>query len=176
MGVSDFYAGFLHPLTAPGHLLAFIALGVLLGRHRASADAGLTSFIAALFVGGALALWLERVPGLDLLNALSVLGLGALIAADLPLPAGICIALALLFGLSHGFAGGLAIAPPIRATPYLGGLAIAGLFVGGYGWVAAEYLLKRNVAWPRIALRVTGAGLAAMGILVLAGSWRQLFG
>jgi urease accessory protein len=121
-------------------------------------------------------LWLERVPGLDLLNSLSVLGLGALIAADLPLHTAICIALALVFGLSHGFAGGLAIVPPIRATPYLGGLAIAGLFVGGYGWVAAEYLLKRNVTWPRIALRVAGAGLALIGILVLAGSWKQLFG
>ena len=174
--MADFYAGLLHPLTAPEHLLAFIALGVLLGRHRASAEAGLIAFMAALVAGGALALWLKHVPGLDLFNVLSILGLGALIAADLPLNASVCVALALLFGLSHGFANGVAAVPPIRALPYLGGLAIAGLFVIGYGWVTVDYLLQRNLGWLRIAVRVAGSWLAAIGILVLAGSWKQLFG
>jgi urease accessory protein len=174
--VADFYAGLLHPLTAPEHLLAFIALGLLLGRYRASAEAALTVFIGALVAGGALALWLKHIPGLDLVNLLSILGLGALLAADLSLPAGVCVVLALVFGLSHGFANGLAVAPPIRAVPFLGGLALAGLVVGGYGWVTVETLLQRNLGWLRIAVRVAGSWLAAIGILVLAGSWKQLFG
>ena len=37
--VGDFYAGFLHPLTALEHVLSFVALGLLIGQqgHKASA-------------------------------------------------------------------------------------------------------------------------------------------
>jgi hypothetical protein len=47
--------------------------------------------------------------------------------------------------------------------------------VTAYGFITTDWLLRRKIGWVRIALRVAGSWIAAIGILVLAVIWRTLF-
>jgi urease accessory protein len=100
--------------------------------------------------------------------------LGALIAAGTSLPISVYGVLAVLFGLTHGYANGLAIVPPIQWYAFVPGLGLAGLAVTAYGFVVADWVQHKNVGWMRIAVRVAGSWIAAIGLLVLATSWRRL--
>jgi urease accessory protein len=173
-GVGDFYAGFLHPLTALEHVLPFLALGVLAGQQGNRAQVALPVFWVALMAGATLALWLPHLAGADLANIVSALMFGALIAAALPLPTFVYVALAAVFGLSHGYANGLAISAPLKPYLFIPGLGLAALVVTGYGVVVTDYVLRRKVGWMSIAVRVAGSWIAAIGMLVLATSWKRL--
>jgi urease accessory protein len=175
-GVGDFYAGFLHPLTSLEHVLPFLALGILCGQQGTRAQSALPVFWIALMVGAAIALWVPSVPAVDVINILSALILGALIAAAFPLPVPIHLALALVFGLSHGYANGTAIAPPIKPYLFIPAVGLAGLVVTGYGVIMTDYVLRRKIGWMTIAVRVAGSWIAAIGLLVLATSWKRLLG
>ena len=175
-GVGDFYAGFLHPLTSLEHVLPFLALGMLCGQQGPRAQSALPVFWIALMVGATIALWVPSLPAVDLINILSTLVLGALLAAAFPLPLPVYLALALVFGLTHGYANGTAIAPPIKPYLFIPGVGLAGLVVTGYGVIMTDYILRRKVGWMTIAVRVAGSWIAAIGLLVLATSWKRLMG
>jgi urease accessory protein len=175
-GVGDFYAGFLHPLTALEHVLPFLALGVLAGQQGSRSQAALPVFWIALMAGATVALWVPHLRGADLANIASALVFGALIAAAFPLPTMAYVALALVFGLSHGYANGLAITTPIKPYLFIPGLGLAALVVTGYGVVVTDYVLRRKVGWMSIAVRVAGSWIAAIGLLVLATTWKRLVG
>ena len=174
--MGDFYAGFLHPVTALEHVLPFLALGILCGQQGQRAQVALPLFWVALMAGATAALWLPGLAGVDLLNILSALILGALIAAALPLPTLVYSALALLFGLSHGYANGTAVTGLIKPYLFIPGFGLAGLVVTGYGMIMTDYVLRRKVGWMTIAVRVAGSWVAAIGLLVLATSWKRLLG
>jgi urease accessory protein len=112
----------------------------------------------------------------DFTNIRSTLVLGALIAVAVPLPTPVYVGLALLFGLSHGYANGLAITALIKPYLFVPGLGLAALAVTGYGVVITDYVLRRKVGWMTIAVRVAGSWTAAIGLLVLATSWKRLVG
>jgi urease accessory protein len=175
-GVGDFYGGFLHPLTALEHVLAFLALGILAGQQGTRAQAGLPVFWIALMIGATLALWVPNLPLVDLANIASALVFGALIAAALPLPTFVYLGLCLLFGLSHGYANGSAITPLIKPYLFIPGIGLAGLVTTGYGMIVTDYVLRRKIGWMTIAVRVSGSWIAAIGLLVLATSWKRLVG
>lgn len=173
-GVGDFYAGFLHPLTAPEHVLAFVALGILAAQQAPRGQLALPVFWIALTAGAALAIVQPGIPGVALVNILSVLVLGALIALYRPLPRALLIGLAVLFALTHGHANGEAITGGVRAYIFIPGVALAALAVTGYGLVFTDWLLRRKTGWITIAVRVAGSWIAAIGMLVLASSWKAL--
>jgi urease accessory protein len=175
-GVGDFYAGFLHPLTALEHVLPFLALGILCGQQGPRSQAALPLFWVALMTGATAALWLPGLPWVDLINILSSLVLGALIAAAIPLPVSVYLVLALLFGLSHGYANGAAITPMIRPYLFIPGIGLAGLVVTGYGVVMVDWLLRRKIGWMAIAVRLAGASIAVVALLVLATGGKRLIG
>lgn len=173
-GLNDFYAGFLHPLTALEHVLPFVAFGLLAGQQGRNTQEALPLFWVALMAGCAAALWLPQMPGVDLVNLVSTLVLGALIAGAVPLPPAVSLGLALLFGLSHGYANGAAMTPLMRPYLYIPGVGVAGLVITGYGVIATDWVLRRKVQWVSIAVRVAGSWIAAIGMLVLATLGRRL--
>jgi urease accessory protein len=160
--------------TALEHVLPFFALGLLTGQQGTKSQAAPALFSLALMLGAAACLWLPAVPAVDLINVISALVLGALTAAAFSLTTPVYLGLALLFGLSHGYANGAAITPPMKGYLFILGLGLAGLVVTGYGLVATDYVLRKNVNWMRIAVRVAGSWIAAIGMLVLATSWKRL--
>ena len=167
--VGAFYAGLLHPLTAPEHVLPMVALGLLAGQQGLSKGQGvLLVFPVAMALGASLALLRPALGWVPLLNLGSAVLLGGLVAAAWRLPAALLYALALLFGMTHGYANGAAITSTLSPTVFILGLIIASLFVLSYGIAGTDYLLRLKPVWLRIAVRVAGSWIAAIGILVLS--------
>lgn len=169
-GAGDFYAGALHALTALEHVLPFLALGILAGQQARKTEPVLLVFCLALAAGATVALWTPPLPYVGLLNIFSAILFGGLAAAAWSLPMAICYGLAAVFGLSHGFANGAGMIEQTKPYLFIPGVAIAGLAVTAYGLIVTDYLLHRKAGWIRIAVRVAGSWIAAIGILVLATS------
>jgi urease accessory protein len=169
-GVSDFYAGALHALTALEHVLPFLALGILAGQQGRKAEPALLVFCLALAAGATVALWIPPPPYVGLLNIFSAILFGGLVAAAWSLPMAFCCGIAAVFGLSHGFANGAGMIQQTKPYLYIPGVALAGLAVTAYGLIVTDYLLRRKAGWIHIAVRVAGSWIAAIGMLVLATS------
>jgi urease accessory protein len=169
-GAGDFYAGALHALTALEHVLPFLALGILAGQQGRKAEPVLLVFCLALVAGATTALWAPPMPYIGLLNIVSAILFGGLVAASWSLPMTLYFSLAVMFGLSHGSANGAGMIGQTKPYLYIPGVALAGLAVTAYALMLTDYLLHRKADWIHIAVRVAGSWIAAIGILVLATS------
>ena len=69
-----------------------------------------------------------------------------------------------------------AVTALIKPYLFIPGVGLAGLVVTGYGMIMTDYVLRRKVGWMTIAVRVAGSWIAAIGLLVLATSWKRLLG
>jgi hydrogenase/urease accessory protein HupE len=97
-------------------------------------------------------------------TALSLLALGILTAADRRLAPSLVAAVAVLLGLVHGWLNGAGIAAAGRETSGLVG--IAGAIFLLVSLIAALVVSLRR-PWNRIAVRVAGSWIAAIGLLQL---------
>jgi urease accessory protein len=168
----DFYGGVLHPLTALEHLLPILALGLLAGQQGPRAARWLLLiFPLALLIGAGLATAVPPIPGVRLANDLSFAVLGLLVAAAWRLPLALLIVLGALFGLSHGYENGRAITPETAAHLFVLGVAAVGAVATALVG-AATIAAAAEAAWPRIAVRVAGSWIAAIGIMMIGLSWR----
>ncbi len=172
--VGDVYAGLLHALTSIEHVLAFAALGLLGGRHGRPAQPMILLFAMALAVGAMLGLSGPALRAVDLTNLASSVLLGALVAFAAALPPAALYVLTALFGASHGYANGDALAAPISPWLYVPGVAIAGLLVVAYGFALQDFVERRRTGWLHIAVRVAGSWIAAVGLLVFAIKLRTM--
>lgn len=174
-GIGDFYAGALHPLTSLEHVLPFLAFGILAGQQGQKAEPVLAAFCIALLAGATLSLAVPGTPWISVANLASSVVFGALVALARPLPAALFYAIAVVFGLTHGFANGEGMAEGSKPYLFIPGVALAGLVVTAYGLITTDWLQRKRIGWVQIALRVAGSWIAAIGILVLAVSGRTLF-
>jgi hydrogenase/urease accessory protein HupE len=101
--------------------------------------------------------------------AASSLLLGALVAADRPLPGAVVAALAALVGLLHGWLNGTALVAAQRE-----GLGLLGIVVTTFVLVAltAGLVSSLRSATPRLVVRVAGSWIAAIGLLMAGWSIR----
>lgn len=170
-----FHAGLLHPLTAPEHVLPMLALGLLAGQHGLNEGQGvLLAFVAALAAGAVLALNQPGSDGILLLNLGSLVLIGGLVAAAWRLQTALLYALALGFGMTHGYSNGAALPPNLSPPIYILGLVAAALLAMGYGLAVSDALLRLKPNWPRVAVRVAGSWVAAVGILALGMGGKTL--
>jgi urease accessory protein len=163
----DFYGGMLHPLTALEHALPIVALGLLAGQEGARAARWLLlAFPLALLVGAGLASVLPPMPWIRPFNHLSFVVLGLLLAAAWRMPLVLLVGLGALFGLTHGYDNGLAASP--GSPSYLYALGVAVLGAVALALVSATALaLSATADWPRIAVRIAGSWIAAIGIMMI---------
>jgi hypothetical protein len=74
-------------------------------------------------------------------------------------------ATALLLGLSHGFENAADVASSIAMHLFVPGVVVAGIALGA---VFAAVAVSRQVPWQRVAIRVVGSWIAAIGLLIAA--------
>jgi hydrogenase/urease accessory protein HupE len=164
-GLGPVYDGIAHLLLSFDDLLPVVALALLAGLNGARAGrlvlfvlpvAWLAGGIAGVSAGGAAA------PPIVASRAL--LALGVLTAASARLGPSLVVVLTVALGLIHGWLNGAAIAAGGREATGL--LGIAGtIFVVVALASAAVVSLRRP--WARIAVRVIGSWIAAVGLLML---------
>jgi urease accessory protein len=116
----------------------------------------------AWLIGGFAGLMVTSAPIIPL-PMLSFLLMGGLIAADLRLPDNIITVLVIAIGIIHGFYNGIAM----EGGPGVSGLfgITATLFV--LVAIASAFVISLQTAWTRVAVRVTGSWIAAVGLLML---------
>jgi hydrogenase/urease accessory protein HupE len=169
-GLGPFYDGLLHLLLTPGDLLLVIGLALYAGlRGRDSGRAMLIALPCAWLAGGLYGLSFSTELLLPVVATLALLAVGLLLAADVPLPRSVLVLLAIVIGALQGLQNGSAMA---RSG---GGLsALLGIVSGCFAIVAllAALASTRNSGWQRIALRVSGSWIAAIGLLMLGWTLR----
>jgi urease accessory protein len=163
-GIGGFGGGLLHPLLVPSHLIAWTALGLLIGQQHWP-RAVPAAYVAAVVVGlGAIALAYVPTFAEETLLALAAAA-GLLLALARPLP--------WLLGALFAAAAGLALAldsPPEAISLSEANLALLGTALSAaIGLVALALAAARlNRDWQRIGARILGSWIAASAIVVLA--------
>lgn len=149
-----FNAGLLHPFTGADHLAAMLAVGAWSAGTAGRRWLAPLGFMALLALGAVLG---QRLPAVELMIAVSLLVLGALLMAPRrPLLALLPIAgFALFHGAAHGqeLAGGAALAGMLAGSAVLHGVGIA-----------LGLALQRASQWlPRLS----GLAVATLGLGLL---------
>lgn len=169
-GLGPLYDGISHLFLSFEDLLPVVALALLAGLNGPRTGrralfvvpvAWLLGGLAGFRVGGPL------VPGTA--AAASFLVLGGLTAADRRLPPVAVTALAAALGLLHGWLNGAGIAAAGREALGLVGIAGAVFVVVA---LLAALVVGLRPAWTRIAVRVAGSWIAAIGLLLLGWGLR----
>lgn len=161
-GMGPVYDGIGHLLLSPEDLVPALAVALYAGlRGKTSGKLILFVFPPAWLLGGVAGLLVNSTPVFPL-SAISYLLLGALIAADLPLPAHVVSGLAIAVGILHGYGNGIAM----QEGPSISGLTgiMAALFV--LAALVSAVVVSLRPAWTRVVVRVTGSWIAAVGLLM----------
>jgi len=154
-------AGLAHPFTGADHLLAMIAVGLFAAMRGGRALwAWPLAFVTAAGIGFAAGRYGVALPLIEPIVLASVLVLGLLVAAAMPVNLAAGIALVGLFGFFHGQAHA-AEAGAQSIVTFAAGFLIAStaLHVAGLG-------LGRAVGktWGRVAGAATAAGGLALAL------------
>lgn len=170
-GFGPIYDGASHLLLSPEDLLVVLALGILAGlRGKDFGRSVLFILPAAWGVGGLLGLLQSEEILLPFVATLSYLILGVLVAADRKLSLTVVQALAGAMGLLHGFLNGSAMAAANLGASGLLGIAVVA-FVGVT--LVAAFVVSLRPDWTRVAMRVAGSWIAAIGLLSLGWLYRS---
>ena len=169
-GLGPFYDGLAHLFVTPEDLLITVALALMAGlRGRPYGRAVLfvlpAAWLAGTFLGRAAAL----SGGIPALSAAVLVALGALVAVDRRLPLPFVAGAALICGLLNGCLNGAAL-----AGTGLFGLAAVGIGCAVFVVVAlaaGQVAALRNAS-TRIAVRVAGSWIAAIGLLMFGWAMR----
>ena len=163
-GLGPFYDGALHLALSPDDLLGLLAATLLAGLCGARAGR-LTVLVLPLawIIAGLVGLNLPITIDLPWISILSFLVLGILVAIDPKLNPKAVASLAGLFGVIHGLLNGSALAV-IGAGPLaLSGIAVTVLVTA---LLVSAFVVSLHAAWTRIAVRVAGSWVAAVGMLM----------
>ena len=169
-GLGPVYDGISHLVLTFDDLLPVIAMALLAGLNGPASGRRALFILPAAWLAGGLAGYLTGVAPLPAgVTSFSLLALGVLTAADLKLAPTVVPALAVTLGTVHGWLNGAAIAVVGREASGLVGITGA-IFLLAALVSALVVSLKRP--WMRIAVRVAGSWIAAIGLLLLGWSIR----
>jgi urease accessory protein len=170
-GFGPFYDGLAHLFVTPEDLLPVIALALLAGlRGPPFGRSVLFALPAAWLVGSTAGVLLApqlTLPGAEIILTIA---LGALLAADRPLPLGLVVSLAILLGLIHGILNGSEFAKTLSSAQMTNAGVMVALFVSVS--LLAGQAASARVRWARTAVRVAGSWIAAIGLLMLGWAMR----
>ena len=172
-GLGPVYDGISHLVLSPDDLLPVLAMGLLAGLNGAASGrlalfalpgAWLAGGIAGLAIGG------SSLP--SAVTSISFLVVGGLTATDRRLSPLVVSGLAVALGLLHGWQNGAGLAEAQREA--LGLLGITAAIFTLFALVSA-FVVSLRVPWTRIAVRVAGSWIVAIGLLMLGWALRGSF-
>jgi len=171
-GLGPVYDGVSHLLLSPDDLIPVLAMAALAGLNGPAAGRRTLFALTLAWLTGGLAGWAVGhpiIPGAATIA--SFLALGGLVALDRRLSPTIVTAIAVALGLLHGWLNGAGIAGTSREA-----LALAGISASVFVIVAlvAAGILVTAQGWRRIAVRVLGSWVAAVGLLMLGWMLRSV--
>ena len=170
-GLGPVYDGVNHLFRSPEDLLPVIAMSLLAGQHGEDGSRRVLFVLPASWILGGLAGFAsgaEFMPGV--LTAISCIAVGALTALDRRMSSNVLAALAALLGLLHGWLNGAGIATSRGDLLALIGIGTAVFVLVAIG---AAVVVSLKAAWQRVAVRVAGSWIAAIGLLLLGWSLRS---
>ena len=153
------FAGLLHPLTGPDHLLAMLGVGLWATQQTQNRLALPLTFLTAMVAGFAAASLGLTLPAFEPLILASVILLGAATAMALRASLTIALQLIILFGLAHGAAHGSEGAGPTFAL----GMLAATAALHATGAIFGMTLNRRMMRLAGGATLIAGVGLAITG-------------
>lgn len=166
-GLGPFYDGVGHLFVTPEDLVALLALILLAGQGgRRTGRLAMLAVPVAWLVGGVLG----AVTGMGLQpawSAVSFAAVGGLVALGRPLPPAAFGVLAALVGLFHGALDGTSMAADGDSLVGLLGIVASVFMVAAIG---AALVVSLEKPWTRIAVRVAGSWIVAIGLLYLGWS------
>ncbi|BBE72781.1 HupE/UreJ family protein [Oharaeibacter diazotrophicus] len=157
--------GLTHPFLGVDHLAAMLGVGVVAARLGGRAlIAAPMAFVAAMAAGAAIGAAGFGIPAVESLIALSLVLIGAVIAADRGLALPAVVGLVAAAGLVHGNAHGLEIPSAAAGLTYMTGALLASAALHGAGALAALRLRAAG-----LVVRGFGFATVAAGLVALAG-------
>jgi urease accessory protein len=170
-GFGPFDDGLTHLFVTPEDLLPVIALALLAGlRGPRFGRTVLFALPVAWLAGSAFGLLFAPPITLPLAETILTIVLGLFLAADSRLPLASVVGLAILLGLLHGLLNGSELPKASSSSQ----ISVAG--VGVALFVAVSLLAGQasavRVPWARVAVRVAGSWIVAIGLLMLGWAMR----
>ena len=169
-GLGPFYDGVSHFALTPEDLLPALAMALLAGQGGSRAGRlALFALPGAWLLGGLAGITFPTISSATALTTVSFLALGGLVAAEARLRPEWVAGLALVVGLLHGTLNGAAM-----SQAKLGALGLVGIVSTLFVVVAlaAAMVVALRAPWTRIAVRVAGSWIVAIGLLLLGWSFR----
>lgn len=169
-GLGPLYDGISHVLLSPDDLLPILAMSMLAGLNGPAAGRRtLFGLTGAWLLGGLAGYLFEQALLPGTMTCVSFLVLGVLTAADRRLSPAVVMGIAVAVGLLHGWLNGTGIAAAQREPLGLAGIGSAIFVVVA---LASAFVMSLRAGWMRIAVRVAGSWVAAIGLLMLGWSLR----
>lgn len=157
---AGFVEGFLHPISGLDHLLAMLLVGALAALLGGFARWLVPmSFLAFMFVGGAIGFAGLGVPHLEAGIAVSVLVLGGSVALNTRLSSTVAMAIAAVIAVLHGAAHGMELPAGVGPLSFAAGflLSTALLQLVGFSLALAISARQVNPKWTTRFARFSGA-------------------
>ena len=169
-GLGPAYDGALHFLMSPEDLVPALALALFAGLRGAAYGRKALFLLPGAWLVGGLAGLARSSNASSSITAISFLILGGLIAADVRVSQRAISILAVMLGILHGYLNG-------SGMTGAGGAAVAllGLITVVFILVAlvTSFVVRIQVPWARIAVRVAGSWIAASGLLMAGWALRR---
>jgi urease accessory protein len=169
-GAGPFYDGTAHFFLTFEEILPVIALSLFAGLRGPRFGRWVIVVLPLCWIigGNAAFQFHNSTSPSAIMTVLVMLLPGALLASDWNLPVKIVMAIAAFFGLLLGFLNGIVM--PHGSILEMIGSATAAFIVAVFGAALAVAL---NHGWTRIAIRVAGSWLTALGLLALGWSLKK---
>ena len=168
--LDGFLSGFLHPIFGVDHLLAMLAVGIWGAQMGGRAVWTLpVVFPTIMTIGGVIGILGIPVPRVEIMIALSMLGLGLTIALAWKPHEALAIVVISVFAIIHGYAHGAELPEAADPISYAFGFVsatglihIAGIIFGLVLGILANGWVSRGA----------GAAIAAAGVYFLSAAVR----
>jgi urease accessory protein len=170
-GFGPFSDGLTHLFVTTEDLLPVIALALMAGlRGPRFGRAVLFALPVAWLAGSAAGSLLASPIALPVAETIVTIALGVLLATDRPLPLAAVVCLAILLGLFHGILNGSEL-PKTSSSGEISTAGVAAALFVAISLLAGQAASMR-VPWARVAVRVVGSWIVAIGLLMLGWAMR----